>query len=185
MCIWTSTKRITDELAVRANLLYADEEVPDRAPAERLRRGAALSGRYDPTDNKFYFSFDYYFLDAEDDPDLGTQIEQFGGPIKDIPVYLQKDRDFLESEVHTFTFRTGYEFSENFRVENATRYGFTDNGYVLTGTSFFWKLAGTDTPGFRLSQKDGWQEVDYISNQINVYLDTKLGLHAARLAVGP
>ena len=177
-------KRITDELAVRANLLYADEEVPDRAPAERLRRGAALSGRYDPTDNKFYFSFDYYFLDAKDDPDLGTQIEQFGGPIKNIPVYLQKGRDFLESEVHTFTFRTGYEFSENFRVENATRYGFTDNGYVLTGTSFFWKLVGTDTPGFRLSQKDGWQEVDYISNQLNVYLDTKLGFTQHGLLLG-
>ncbi len=177
-------KRITDELAVRANLLYADEEVPDRAPAERLRRGAALSGRYDPTDNTFYFSFDYYFLDAKDDPDLGTQIEQFGAPIKNIPVYLQKGRDFLESEVHTFTFRTGYEFSENFRVENATRYGFTDNGYVLTGTSFFWKLAGTDTPGFRLSQKDGWQEVDYISNQINVYLDTNLGFTQHGLLLG-
>ena len=36
-------KRLSDDLAVRGNLLYADEEVPDRAPAERLRRGAALS----------------------------------------------------------------------------------------------------------------------------------------------
>lgn len=35
-------KRISDDLAVRGNLLYADEEVPDRAPAERLRRGAYL-----------------------------------------------------------------------------------------------------------------------------------------------
>lgn len=32
-------KRLGDALAVRGNLLYADEEVPDRAPAERLRRG--------------------------------------------------------------------------------------------------------------------------------------------------
>ncbi len=179
-----ANKRFTDELAVRANLLYANEEVPDRAPAERLRRGAAVSGRYDPTDNKFYLSFDYYFLDAEDDPDLGTQIEQFGNPFDDIPVYLQKDRDFLKSEVHTFTFRGGYEFNDNFRLESVTRYGFTDNGYVLTGTSAFWKLTGTDQVAWRLSQKDGWQEVDYVATQLNAFLDTGLSFTQHGLLLG-
>ena len=179
-----ANKRFTDELAVRANLLYANEEVPDRAPAERLRRGAAVSGRYDPTDNKFYLSFDYYFFDAEDDPDLGTQIEQFGDPFDDIPVYLQKDRDFLKSEVHTFTFRGGYEFNDNFRLESATRYGFTDNGYVLTGTSAFWKLTGTDQVAWRLSQKDGWQEVDYVATQLNAFLDTGLSFTQHGLLLG-
>lgn len=94
--------------------------MPDRAPAERLRRGAALSATYNPEDNKLYLSFDYYFLDAKDDPDLGTQIVRFGDPIEDVPAYLQEGRDFLESEVHTFTFRGGYEFSDRFRVESAT-----------------------------------------------------------------
>ena len=179
-----ANKRITDDLAVRLNLMYADEDVPDRAPAARLRRGAALSGVYDPKDNKFYFSFDYYFLDAKDDPDLGTQIERLGGPIKNIPVYLQKDRDFLESEVHTFTFRTGYEFSERFRVENATRYGFTDNGYVLTGARGGTIPVGYDAPALRLSSHDGWQEVDYVSNQMNAYLDADLGFTQHSLLLG-
>ncbi len=179
-----ANKRITDDLAVRLNLMYADEDVPDRAPAARLRRGAALSGVYDPKDNKFYFSFDYYFLDAKDDPDLGTQIETFGDPIKNIPVYLQKGRDFLESEVHTFTFRGGYEFGERFRVENATRYGFTDNGYVLTGVRGNRTPVGYDFPALRLSTHQGWQEVDYVSNQINVYLDTDLAFTQHSLLLG-
>ena len=178
-----ANKRITDELAVRANLLYADEEVPSRAPAERLRRGAAISGRYDSTDNKLYMSFDYYFFDGKDDPDLGTQIERLGDPL-DVPVYLQKGRDFLESEVHTFTFRGGYDFNENFRVENATRYGFTDNGYVLTGVRGNRTPVDYDFPALRLSTHQGWQEVDYVSNQINVYLDTGLGFTQHSLLLG-
>ena len=178
-----ANKRITDELAVRANLLYADEEVPDRAPAERLRRGAALSGRYDPRDNTFYVSFDYYFLDAKDDPDLGTQIERFGDPIEDIPTYLQKGRDFLESEVHTFTFRGGYEFSDQFRLESNTRYGFMDNGYVLTG-------ARGHNP-YRLRQPNAG--VEYARRLAGSGLrrnatprlsGRRAGVHAARPAVG-
>lgn len=57
---------------MRGNLLYADEEVPDRAPAERLCRAAALSATYRPEDNTLSLSFDYDILDAKDDPDLGT-----------------------------------------------------------------------------------------------------------------
>lgn len=62
---------------------------------------------------------------------------RFGDPIDDVPASLQKGRDFLESEVHTFTFRGGYAFGDRFRVESATRYGFTDNGYVMTGARRF------------------------------------------------
>ena len=176
-------KRLGDALAVRGNLLYADEEVPDRAPAERLRRGAALSATYNPEDNKLYLSFDYYFLDAKDDPDLGTQIVRFGDPIEDVPAYLQEGRDFLESEVHTFTFRGGYEFSDRFRVESATRYRFTDNGYVMTGARQFTPV-GRREPTLLLSAHQGWQEVDYVATQLNAYLDTDIGFTRHGVVLG-
>ena len=176
-------KRLSDDLAVRGNLLYADEEVPDRAPAERLRRGAALSATYRPEDNKLYLSFDYYFLDAKDDPDLGTQIVRFGDPIDDVPAYWQKGRDFLESEVHTFTFRGGYEFGDRFRVESATRYGFTDNGYVMTGARRFTPV-GRSAPTLLLSTHQGWQEVDSIATQLTAYLDADVGFTRHGVVLG-
>jgi len=176
-------KHLGDALAVRGNLLYADEEVPNRAPAERLRRGAALSATYNPEDNKLYLSFDYYFLDAKDDPDLSTQIVRFGYLIEDVPAYLQEGRDFLESEVHTFTFRGGYEFSDRFRVESATRYGFTDNGYVTTGARQFTPV-GRREPTLLLSTHQGWQEVDYVATQLNAYLDTDIGFTRHGVVLG-
>ena len=142
-----------------------------------------MSATYNPEDNKLYLSFDYYFLDAKDDPDLGTQIVRFGDPIEDVPAYLQKGRDFLESEVHTFTFRGGYEFSDRFRVESATRYGFTDNGYVTTGARQFTPV-GRREPTLLLSTHQGWQEVDYVATQLNAYLDTDIGFTRHGVVLG-
>ena len=50
----------------------------------------------------------------------------------DIPVYLQ-DEDFLESNVKTATLRVGYEMAPGMRLVNLSRYGTTDNGYLMTG----------------------------------------------------
>lgn len=108
-----------------------------RTGRPRSACAAALSATYRPEDNTLSLSFDYDFLDAKDDPDLGTRIVRFGDPIDDMPASLQKGRDFLESEVHTFTFRGGYAFGDRFRVESATCSGFTDNGSVMTGARRF------------------------------------------------
>lgn len=172
-----ANQRITDDLAVRANLLYADRDVPDREPASRERIGAALSVAYQVSD-AFNIVADYYYLDAEDKPDLGTYIDRNSGrPVDDIPVYLQK-QDFLESEVEVATLRLGYQFNDTVRLENATRYGTTDNGYVATGARGTTRDA-TDpiAPGaatISLSTHQGWQEVEYWVNQSNLYVDTTL-----------
>jgi catecholate siderophore receptor len=172
-----SNQRINDDVAVRANLMWSDEDVPDRDPAARERTGIALSGAWQATD-KLSLVADFYYLDAEDKPDLGTYIDRdTGSPVKGIPVYLQ-DEDFLESEVDVFTFTAAYTFSDNIRLENKSRYGETDNGYVLTGTR-----GGTrddsdpNAPGaatLTLSTHQGWQEVEYFVNQTNLYVDTEL-----------
>ena len=172
-----ANQRISDTVAVRANVLYADRDIPDREPANRERTGIALSGAFQATD-KLNLIADYYYLDAEDSPDLGTYINRdTGKPTKDIPVYVQ-DQDFLESEVEVFTLRVGYQFNDTTRLDNATRYGTTDNGYVVTGAGGSTRDAtdpvAPNTDTITLSTHQGWQEVDYWVNQTNLFVDTNL-----------
>ncbi len=169
-----SNQRLSDQLAARINLLHAFEDVPDRSPADRTRWGAAVSGSY-RFDERLEFVADYYFLDANDDPDLGTYIVPNGGsPVDDLPVYTQ-DEDFLDTEVHTATFRIRYAVNDWLNIHNATRYGVTDNGYVVTGARGTTRAAGDPfAPGaatISLSTHQGWQEVDYLVNQTNLFAD--------------
>lgn len=148
--------------AVRANLLHAYQEVPDRSPADRERNGIALSAATQATGSLKLIA-DYYYLEAKDTPDLGTYIDRsVGRPVVDIPSYVQEE-DFLESEVSTFTLRAELDVNENLRITNSTRSGTTDNGYVATGTR-----------GSSLSTHQGWQEVDYLANMTNVFFDTTI-----------
>lgn len=153
---------LTDTLAVRVNLLDAYQEVPDRGPADRDREGAAVSLLWKPTD-KLDVTADYYFAQAEDKPDLGAYIDRASGRVvKDVPVYLQ-DEDFLMSKIDTWTLRVGYQLNPDVRIENLTRYGTTENGYVATGYR-----------GSSLSTHQGWQDVDYFANALNLYLDKQI-----------
>ncbi|CAA0111412.1 putative TonB-dependent receptor BfrD [Halioglobus japonicus] len=165
---------LNDDLAIRINGVYSTEDVPSRDPADRERKGVALSTSYDVTD-KFNVMGDYYYLDAKDKPDLGTYIvPDGGGPVSDIPVYLQS-QDFLKSETNTYTLRANYEVSSKLRLDNSMRYGETNNGYVTTGARGT-TLADSDpvAPGssnVSLSTHQGWQDVDYFVDRFNVYLD--------------
>ncbi len=172
-----SNQKLSDELAVRVNLLHAYREVPERGPADKERNGIALSGTYLAPGGLSLLA-DYYYLDAKDKPDLGSYVRPNGGtPIENIPVYLQNE-DFLNSKVAVGTVRAGYDFSDHFRIENAFRYGTTDNGYVVTGARGTTRAStdpqapGVDTIG--LSTHQGWQEIGYIANQLNLFYDTKL-----------
>ncbi len=179
-----SNQALGDTVAVRANLLYGYEEVPDRDPADRERQGVALSGLWTPTED-LDLILDYYGFDAEDNPDLGGFLQD-RKPAKDVPVYAQR-QDFLESEVDTFTARLSYEFTPEVHLSNATRYGTTDNGYVATGAR------GTTTdasdpngayPTIGLSTHQGWQEVDYLVNQTNLFANLDIGGRTHELIFG-
>lgn len=159
-----SNKRISDQVAVRANLLYGYKEIPDRDPAEEDRFGALLSASYAPND-RLELVADYYHLTADDIPDLGTYFVD-GTPEPDPLIYLQEDRDFLDTKVDTFTFKARYAFNENLRFENGFRYGETDNGYIVS-------IGGSQ--GTQSRTQDGWQEVEYLGNQANLFYDMELG----------
>ncbi|GHA00323.1 iron transport outer membrane receptor [Arenicella chitinivorans] len=171
-----SNNRFSDSFAVRANVLHTYEDVPNRAPASRERNGVALSALWHASE-RVNLTADYYYLEAQDAPDLGTYIVSGGEPVDDLPVYLQQ-QDFLESDVETFTLRLDTEINAQLNFANATRFGTTDNGYVVTGAR------GTNrdesdllAPGaatIGLSTHQGWQEVEYFVNQSNLYLDTQI-----------
>lgn len=182
-----SNQTIGENIALRVNLMEAYEEVPDRDPADRARAGVALSGLVKAND-KLVLSGDYYFLDAKDMPDLGTYIEPNGGdPVDDIPVYAQKE-DFLNSEVEVFTLKQNYDFNDTVRLQNALRYGTTDNGYVATGARGNTRHTSDPTaprqPTISLSTHQGWQEVEYFVDQLNLYLDTELANMNHQLILG-
>lgn len=177
-----------ERIAVRANALYAYEEIPDRAPADRERKGLALSGLFAATDD-LQFVLDYYGLRAEDNPDLGGYLVgdvPNRRPARNVPVYAQR-QDFLESDVDTATARINYRFDPTTRLTNITRLGNADNGYVVTGARA--ATTGAGNPGgiyatTTLSTHNGWQEVDYVANQTNLFLDRTLGGMTHEFIVG-
>ena len=169
---------INEQAAVRANLLYGYEEVPDRAPADRERKGVALSGLYMPLDD-LEIVLDYYGMEAKDNPDLGGFLVgdlPNRKPAKNVPVYAQR-QDFQESDVDTFTARVKYRFNSDVRLSNITRKGTSENGYVVTGARSA-TTAATNPDGvyqtITLSTHQGWQDVDYFANQTNLFFDKTL-----------
>jgi catecholate siderophore receptor len=182
-----SNNSLSDDIALRINLLYSFQDVPDREPADKSRRGVALSGLFQATE-KLQLLSDFYYLNAQDSPDLGTYIVAGGGkPVDDFPVYLQ-EQDFLESAVNVYTLRANYELSDTSRIENALRYGTTENGYVTTGARGTNRDASDpDAPGaptVSLSTHQGWQEVEYLVNQFNFFKDINIAGMKNQLVFG-
>ena len=68
---------INYDTAIRANILHAEEDVPDRAPADRQRKGAAFSITHQPSDD-LEITADYYHFEGNDKPDLGTYLDTSG-----------------------------------------------------------------------------------------------------------
>jgi catecholate siderophore receptor len=167
-------KAFSDTFAVRANGLYAYENAPDRAPSDRERKGGTISAFYSPSD-ALDITLDYYGLRAKDNADLGGYLSG-GVPFKDVPVYAQAE-DFMSSHVDTFTGRIRYTFNDRVRLTSLTRYGTSDNGYVVTGA----RGATTSAAGpggaystATVSTHQGWQDVSYFANQENLFVKANL-----------
>jgi catecholate siderophore receptor len=177
---WTvdTNQALGESFALRANALYGYEEVPDREPAERERKGLALSGLYAPTGD-LDVVLDYYGLRAHDNPDLGSYLVGTvpnRNPAENVPVYAQQ-QDFQDSDVDTVTGRIKYKIAPDLRITNLTRYGQSENGYVVTGARSSTTGAANPEGVYQtatLSTHQGWQEVEYLANQTNLLWDTNI-----------
>ncbi|SDS35292.1 catecholate siderophore receptor [Halopseudomonas sabulinigri] len=155
---------LSDELAIRFNGLYTEAEVPDRAPAEKRREGALLSGVYQPLD-EFKVLADYYYARSDDRTDPGTFMNN-GKPDDDAKYVGQSGLDFQETGADIFTLGFEWELGDGVKLENKSRVGSTDNSYIVTAYSS--RSGGTRSFG-------GWQENDYIGNQTNLTIDKMWG----------
>ena len=167
-----------NSFAIRGNLLYAKTDVPYRSPAERKRKGAAVSALYTPTDD-LTLILDYYGLRARDKPDAGSFLitdstgTRVPAPLG--PSYTQSS-DFQDSDVDTFTGRIKYAFSPSVKLSSIFRYGESYNRYVITGIAS--QVVPTTTGSYQTGRLDGshggWQDLNYIANQTNLSVETNL-----------
>lgn len=173
-------KGFTDQFALRANVLYGDEGVPDRSPSTRNRQGLALSGLYEISKD-LSITVDYYGLRAKDDqPDLGSYL--VGNlpnrkPAKNVPVYAQPT-DFQRTNVDTLTARIKYQIAPDTSLNSLTRYGSTRNAYITTGASYGTRYVGATGTPYSTAYIDnghtGWQDVKYFAHQTNLRADRVL-----------
>jgi catecholate siderophore receptor len=174
-------KGFGDNYALRANVLYGDEDIPGRAPSNRGRKGIALSGLYE-MDKDLSVTIDYYGLRTKDTrPDLGyflTGTVPNRVPAKNVPLYAQND-DFLKSDVDTLTARVNWTIAPALKLTSLTRFGKSDNSYVTTGASSGTRYDGATGASFTASFIDGghsgWQDVDYFAHQSNLRWDKQIG----------
>jgi catecholate siderophore receptor len=174
-------KAFSDQFALRANVLYGDEDVPGRDPSSRTRTGLALSGLYE-VNSDLSVTVDYYGLRGKDDqPDLGGYLlgtVPNRRPAADVPVYAQES-DFLRSHQDTLTARVKFRVSPDTTVNSLTRYGSSRNSYVTTGASSGARYNGTTTTPYQTAYIDnghtGWQDVNYFAHQTNLRLDRTIG----------
>lgn len=178
-----------ETLAVRANVLYGSTDVPARAPAKRERKGAAISATWSPSET-FDLTLDYYGLRAEDNPDLGDYLSGDASlglrrPVE-TPVYVQAE-DFQRSDVDVFTARVDWQISDALRFTNRTRYGMSDNGYVVTAANGGTTNAGNPGgvyPTFVFTTHQKYQYVDYFASQANLLLTSTVPGGSNELIVG-
>ena len=175
-----ANKAINDTFALRVNALVGSEDVPDRGPSERKRKGLALSGLWEVNPD-LSVTVDYYgFRGKDNQPDLGGYLVGTAParyPASNVPVYAQSN-DFLKSDVDTLTARINYRLASDLKLTSLTRYGTSSNGYATTGASSrtaynadgsAYTTAGID------SGHTGWQEVHYFAHQSNLRWDKMIG----------
>jgi catecholate siderophore receptor len=181
-------KAFTDQFALRANVLYGDEDVPGRSPSSRGRKGLALSGLYE-INSDLSVTIDYYGMRGKDEKaDLGAYLVGTvpnRRPATNVPVYAQ-DSDFVQSHQDTLTARIKYRLSADTSINSLTRYGSSRNSYITTGAQFGTRYVGTT--GFETAYLDGghtgWQDVNYFAHQTNVRLDRTIAGFKNEFIVG-
>ncbi|WP_418138838.1 TonB-dependent receptor [Marinomonas sp. RS-M-Aa-14] len=121
-----------------------------------------LSGVYEPNSD-VAINADYYYFRADDKEDVGHALNRSTGSFNKYDYVGQNGLDFKNSEADIATVKISAYLSDDFRIENKSRYGETVNEYIVS------MARGTGIRSF-----SGWQENEYIGNQTNFIWDTEL-----------
>lgn len=158
-----SNNVVSSDTAVRFNLLYTSKDTPDRAPAGAERVGILASAVHNVSD-ELQLSADFYHFEADDRSDPGHAYVRDTGEFNAYDYVGQDGLDFHKSSADIVTFSVDYQVSPDTVLENKTRFGDTDNGFVVSGIS-------RDA----LRSYNGWQDNSYVGNQTNLIVGKEMG----------
>lgn len=127
-------KVISDEAAVRLNLMSHDADMPGRNGVDGDRWGIAPSIALGLT-TRTRAKLAYYHFESHDMPDYGIPYDQATGKPADVDkdsFYGLKDRDFRRNEVDSGLIKIEHDLTPNLLFSNTTVYGRSTNDYVVT-----------------------------------------------------
>lgn len=135
---------INDQIGVRVAAMYHDQSVAGRDAIWQSRWGVAPSVTFG-MNSATKLTLDYYHLESDELPDSGIpyQYTQNNAPLgysettvaagaPRTAFYGLVDRDFRKVHVDTGTAKIEHRFDIGLTLRNTTRYGVSDQSYILT-----------------------------------------------------
>jgi catecholate siderophore receptor len=125
---------VSDDLAVRVNLMANHNGVAGRDYTENDRWGAALSVLYVPND-AWTLKADYFHLTSEGIPDWGVPYDLANNrpfKVRRENYYGITQRDFSNTWADVYTLRSDYHLAENLNWRTVIRYGQSLNAYTAS-----------------------------------------------------
>jgi catecholate siderophore receptor len=127
-------RKVTDDFAVRVNLMGHTQDTPGRDEVFSDRWGAAAALLYQPTD-ALALRFDYYHLTMDYMPDWGLPYDiRINAPfeVDRDNFYGVLKRDFGDVDADIYSGSLDYQFSDNLRAHTILRVGETGSAYVVS-----------------------------------------------------
>lgn len=168
-------KGFGDNVAVRVNALWADQDIPDRDPATRKREGIALAGLLEVSKDLSVMA-DFYHLKATHKyPDAGTFLVGTNPnrrPTSNSSLVGSQNGDFLDSVADIGSLRVRWAISPTVTLNSLTRYGKNENAYA------FYASQSSGSGSNVRAQTQGhtrFQDSTYFAHQDNLRWDADLG----------
>jgi len=138
---------VSDRMAVRVNVMYANGDTPGRNFATNERYGATIAAQIKLADN-FYLSADYYGLRSKGIPDFGVPFDattQRPYLVNRNNFYGVIGRDFIRTGADIGTLRLDWSPTPGLDLSSTTRVGRTYNHYVVSSPSSVCRFLRTPT----------------------------------------
>lgn len=167
------SQHLTDTIAVRANVMYQDANVPGREAVYNNRWGVALAGEWSPTAD-LRIGADYYHLETDYMPDWGVPYDVANNRPFDVNrenFYGITERDFGESYVDVYTLSADWRLGDGLSLRSIVRYGDTGNAYTASAPERPDPLAGTVSANAKRRNAI----TEYLVNQTQLTWNTVFG----------
>jgi len=162
-------REVSDDFAVRVNLMYHESEVAGRDFVFNDRWGAALAAEWTPSE-RLLLGFDYFHLSTDYLPDWGVPYDVANNEPFQVDrenFYGVLSRDFGETFSDIYTLRAEYELSEHAQLRSVLRYGQSLNAYTASAPEQPDPIAGT----VRANAKRRDAVTDYLAHQTQLTFD--------------